>query len=86
MEQQKMAEDIGKKWTGWRHKCLESGANSRVSTLCCLQTTSQPYPRKQQCCTTTVHYRKKTTEMRKLRKVGLEPGTELRIRAAVAEG
>ena len=51
-------------------KSLESGANSRVSTLCCLQTTSHLYPRKQQCCTATVHIkeRKKTREKRKLKK------------------
>ena len=52
-------------------KSLESSANSRVSTLSCLQITSHLYPRKQQCCTATVHIKErkgKTREKGKLKK------------------
>ena len=65
-------------------KSLESGANSRVSTLCCLQTTSHLYPRKQQCCTSTVHIDRKRIEMRKKRRNDLEPGA-FSLRATVSE-
>ena len=65
----------------WRHKSLESGADPRVSTPCYLQITSHLYPRKQQCCTTTVHWRQKRQKRkRKIKKVSLEPGTDVNER------